>query len=106
MVKFKLLCFNDEKVTYEYYPEGNTDGTPGSIVFSKTDLSVQEFVPSIDDTYIHLSDDFLDCETENIFDNNSDDNGFYVYADHTIRRILELHNKENEFPNQGMSMWY
>lgn len=109
MVKFKLLHFNDEKVTYEYYPEGNTDRTPGIIVFDKTDLSILKFVPSNNDVYIHLPYDFLNNESENKCDSNNKsdkDNGYYIYAEHTISRMIELYNKENEFPNQGMSMWY
>lgn len=117
MVTFKLIEKCEEKLVYYYYPEGNEDKRPGTIIVNRfneeielTELAeddwereipvdeINELIESINQMKRENGEtDFLSLATEPEYD--------IWYGNHAIREIIK-HLREGEIPEKGMQIWY
>lgn len=117
MVTFKLIEKSEGKLVYWYYPEGNEDKRPGTIIVNRlkeeielTELAEDDWERDIPADEINKliesinkmkrengETDFLSLVTEPEHD--------ILYGDHAIREIIKL-LREGEIPEKGMQMWY
>lgn len=117
MVTFKLIEKSEEKLVYWYYPEGNEDKRPGTIIVNRlkeeielTELAeddwdreiptgeINELIESINQIKRENGEtDFLSLVTEPEHD--------IWYGNHAIREIMK-YLREGEIPEKGMQMWY
>lgn len=117
MVTFKLIEKSEEKLIYRYYPEGNEDKRPGTIIVNRlkeeielTELAeddwereipageINELIESINQMKCENGEtDFLDLVTEPKHD--------VWYGDHALGEIMK-HLREGEILEKGMQMWY
>ena len=122
MVIFKRLAQDDSEITYEYYPEGKKENTPGIIVIDITRMQVKEIIPSGDDICIKQTVDELNEFRNNVnqmrieegepeiteeeWPSAKEDVEYFQYAQHAIERIDEMYELNGVFPAEGNAVWY
>lgn len=121
MVTFELESKSDEKVVYKYYPENRFDSACGliSIWLDNKDVTIdvaaeEDFVcRALAKEMNAMRDDINAMRLENgeppLTEEDlpivTEDEEWYYYADHVIRRILDDMENGN-IPDKGTVAWY
>lgn len=117
MVTFKLIEKSEEKLIYRYYPEGNEDKRPGTIIVNRlkeeielTELAEDDWereIPAGEINELIESINQMKCENgeTDILSLVTEPEHDILYGDHAIREIIK-HLREGEIPEKGMQMWY
>jgi hypothetical protein len=121
MVEFFLKSKDDDRVIYEYYPEGKMDKQPGLIsVCLKEEVIQIDTVAEIDIHRYETAEEFNEhvrCLNEELIENGYDslteeelplatkDMEWYVYGSKVIERLIEQFDN-GEIPDKGMVVWY
>ncbi len=121
MVKFRLKEKNDNKYTYEYFPQGDFSKEAGIIIVDTVAESVWVEKVAEDDFERHTAADELN-DMRNAINEMRAENGmpplteeelptategssWYYYANHAIDKLCDLFNSGEE-PTEGMAAWY
>lgn len=80
MLTMELIEFNDEIVTYNYYPEDNKELTPGQITMRRHDKEIIDFTKTEVEKYKSL---------------------YFVHAASRMRNIVDL----EELPKTQFVAW-
>ena len=121
MVKFRLLSRNESEVLYEYYPENAREYKPGIIELDTECFNIILVEPAERDReIIVLAEDLnsmresinkmrIECGvlplTEEELPIAIEDEEYYQYASHVIRKIRECYLK-GEISEDGIVAWY
>ncbi len=121
MVIFRQISEDKEKWTYEYFPEGKTEFVAGLISVAKKDGEIELIQVAESDIKESISTDSLmdmrnaiiemcieqgvPVPTEEELPVVTEDKEFYLYADHTMRRLAEDY-ESGTMKNEGIVMWY
>ena len=122
MVIFNLLSKNENEIKYEYYPEGNKEYEPGTIVIDLVKMCVKEMFPSkLDCCLKHTVAEINELRnsvnkmrieegepelTEEEWPSAKEDVEYFKYAQHAIDKIDEMYEADGEFPSEGTVAWY
>lgn len=120
MVVFELMSKEEDKIVYKYYPENHTDKKSG-LISIRPSTSEYELEPAEEDFLCVASVEELNEMrnainqmriergapelTEEEMPSATEDEEWYQYVDHAIRRILEEYEKGN-IPEKGTVAWY
>jgi hypothetical protein len=121
MVEFFLKSKDDDRVIYEYYPEGKMDKQPGLILICLKKETIEiDTVAEIDILRYESAEEFNDHVrwlNEELIENGYDalteeelplatkDMEWYVYGSKVIERLIEQFDN-GEIPDKGMVAWY
>ena len=112
----------EAEIKYEYYPEGNKNNKPGTIIIDTKKMEIKEIIPAENDFYVRytaaeineLRDDANHMRleegrpeiTEEEWPLEKEDIEYYKYAQHAIEKIDEMYESDGKFPLEGMAAWY
>lgn len=122
MVIFNLSKSENEKHYFEYFPEGKTSLKGGIIVLDEAEQKIyvsevaeKDFYSvttakelnkmrnGVNETRIQIGEPPL---TEEEWPIETEDIGYYWYADHAIDVISDAYNKDGTVIKQGSAHWY
>ncbi len=120
MVTFELMSKEEDKIINKYFSEGHTDKEPGLIII-KPCTREYEFDPAEEDFLCRTSVEELNEMrnainqmriergaselTEEEMPSATEDEEWFQYANHAIRRIFDEY-KKGDFSEKGTVAWY
>lgn len=121
MVTFTIDSKSSDKVVYKYFPENHLDSVGGviSIILDSKEIMLdvvaeEDFICRTSANELNEMRDAINemrqengepSLTEEDFPSATEDEEWYYYADHVIRRILDDMEKGN-IPEKGTVVWY
>lgn len=121
MVYFEITTRTGKCITYAYYPEGDKGTNPGVIELNIVTGQATLVAPAQEDHLCSASVEDLNALrasmdemrkeaglaplTEEELPRATEDQSWYAYADHAIRRITKEYQKGTVL-EQGSVMWY
>ena len=122
MVIFNLIKSENEKHYFEYFPEGDMSLKGGIIVLDETEQKIYVSEVAEEDFYSIIDVDELK-DTRDFYNNmriengeqplteeewpiETEDMGYYWYADHAIDVISKAYNKDGTIIKKGSAYWY
>ena len=114
MVTFKLITKTEQNLTYYYYPEGQSQGNCGIIVFDMKNKTIN-FIKKADNDFekrirkVELNrfrNTLVEINSNNeIVPDATEDIKYYWYADKVLNEIREKYD-EGIILEEGMVVWY
>lgn len=121
MVKFRLKKRDDNRYTYEYFPEGDFSKKAGIIIVDTVAEHVWVEKIAEEDFECHTTADELN-DMRNTINEMRAENGepplteeelptatkgsrWYYYANHAIKRLCDMFNAGKE-PTEDIAVWY